>query len=170
MYGKIIHENRFGDIIITAVAKNNYTDGKKVVCFPDESQVPEGWELVPMQYYIDRFVEKGCKYAVKTKEELPDSYFMDAWRFDENNELYIDKVEALEVQKNKWRRARFFKFEELGFPYKLDEDLERAIIPQEKVAILQNLRDLPATLDDLKNSPEDINLEELKNTWPEILL
>ena len=59
-------------------------------------------------------------------------------------DICLDK--AKEVVLNNIRAERAEKFVELGIPFKLDSDLEAAILPAEKIEKLKELRDITAPL------------------------
>lgn len=97
--------------------------------------------------------------------ELPeDKTFRDAWVLS-GKEVYVDMEKARIIHMNDIRKLRTKKFIELGFPYKLNQKLEEAIISEEMRKQLQVLRDIPSTykLDEAKTP------EELKKLIPEEL-
>lgn len=112
-------------------------------------------------------VPPGLPYRITTTDKIPqDRYFRAAWT-DENPSETVDicMKKAKDIHMNFIRRARAKKFVEIGFPNKLNEELEKAVISQETRDKLQALRDIPINTDLSKaTSPE-----ELKNIWPEIL-
>lgn len=110
-----------------------------------------------------RDVPEGTPYHVIEDSELPDDYtFRDAWTHD-GQILSVDLERAKQIHLSRIRSARIAKFEELGFPLRLDADLEKSIIPQQTRDKLQTLRNIPQKLDlSAVSSPE-----ELRAIWPE---
>lgn len=106
-------------------------------------------------------VPEGCAWHII--EEIPnDTTYRNAW-FNNEGVIDINIEKAKDIHLENIRNARAEKFISLGFPYKLDSDLEAAIIPKEKRDILQALRDISQNLD----LSDITTVEELKNTWPE---
>lgn len=108
----------------------------------------------------------GTIYKVVNRSELPDSYFFNAYNLVDNS-VQIDMVKARIFHVNQMRAFRAVKFIELGFPIRLNPDLEKAVISQDTQNILKSLRDIPQTIASDVNgakSPED-----LKKIWPDIL-
>lgn len=113
-------------------------------------------------------VPKGLEYRIIDKSLLPqDRYFRNAWTDDNPTDTVdIDMEKARSIHMDKIRKARDKKFKEMGFPVKLDTDLEAAVIPKQTRDKLQALRDIPQTLDlSVAQTPE-----ELKAIMPEELL
>ena len=98
------------------------------------------------------------------KDDLPDYHFRDAWKMNKKK-IEIDMDGAKSIHMDRIRKARAEKFTALGFPVKLDPDLEKTIIPDATQKKLKALRDLPKNTDLKKfKAPE-----ELKAFWPKEL-
>lgn len=139
------------------------------------SRVVEEFHLATRPISIEEIAKKdvpeGLPWFVIEDGKLPldsegQKLFRDAWTCDpEKKTIFVDMEKARDIQLSDIKIAREEKFIELGFPTKLDPDLEEVIIPQKTQNKLIELRDVT----------EDINLlkaktpEELKNIWPEIL-
>lgn len=112
--------------------------------------------------------DEYVSHRVVDDSQIPeDSYFFEAWTDDyDTDTVDVDMTKAQNIHMGKIRAARSLKFEELGFPTKLDADLEAAIIPESTRATLQTLRDIPQNIDLTVATTPD----ELKAIWPEELL
>lgn len=113
--------------------------------------------------------EVKCEWRYGDKSELPDDrYFRNAWTDSAaKKKIDIDIPAAKDVQLDKIREARAQKFVDLGFPTRLDPDLEAAILPEATLIKLQELRDLPQTVaPDLSAAKTP---DKIKEVWPEIL-
>lgn len=123
---------------------------------------PEALEVMSIEDIALKDVPSGLSYRICALEDIPtDRYFREAWA-DDGGVVNILMSRAKDVHMNNVRNARDKKFIEMGFPYKLDSDLEEAIIPIETRTILQTLRNIPQTLDfSGVSSPE-----ELRGIWP----
>lgn len=93
-----------------------------------------------------------------------DSYFWNAFRFD-GTQVIIDMNVARTIHMNNLRRIRATKFNALGFPNRLDPDVEKAIVSIDTQNLLQNLRNIPQIFD-LSSAPTP---DELKKLIPDIL-
>lgn len=109
--------------------------------------------------FVNRIAQKdlpGQQYYIV--DSLPDDYFFEAWRY-QNEIVVIDMDAARIVHMNYLREIRMQRFIQLGFPIKLDSDLEKSIIPQETINILNNLRNIPQVFDlTVAQTPEDLKL------------
>lgn len=112
-------------------------------------------------------VPEGLEWRITDESNLPqDRYFRAAWTDNNPTETVdVDMTKARVIHMDHIRSARNEVFKKLGFPTKLNESLEQAIIPQDIQDKLQILRDLPQSLDlSIATTPE-----ELKAIWPEEL-
>lgn len=124
----------------------------------------------PKEAY-DRIGEKALQaitpFRITTIDKIPkDRYFRNAWTDDNATttvDIHLGKARA--VHMNEIRKVRNDKFIELGFPTKLNEDLEMAIIPEAIRNKLRALRDLPETID----LSQATTPKELKAIWPKEL-
>lgn len=78
-------------------------------------------------------------------------------------EFDMDEARAIHLQRIRNKRNQ--KFIELGFPQRLNQELEEAILSTETKKKLQKLRDIPQNFD-LKKFK---TAEELKEAWPKEL-
>lgn len=112
--------------------------------------------------YCKKYLNNESHYKViLNHNELPDIYFQEAWKFD-NFEISIDIDKAKQIQFEKFRKARdpilkkldieFMKAVESG-----DKKIQKSIASKK-----QELRDITSI--NLSN-----NLDEIKNTWPDVL-
>lgn len=76
-------------------------------------------------------------------------YILKGNNFIQPEKTIEEKWQDIRIERNK-------KFIQLGFPYRLEPNLEMATIPKEIRDILQKLRDIPQTF----SNPDDI-------IWPE---
>jgi len=100
-----------------------------------------------LQYCTNRLSENNDVFIVE-KSSIPTiidnnlSDYQKALRYA-NGEWSIDLDCMKSLHLEKLRNLREIKFKEMGFPFKLDDDLEKAVIPVEKRRILNELRDIP---------------------------
>lgn len=109
-------------------------------------------------------LQKITPFRVTTTEKIPkDKYFRKAWTDDNPTETVdICMEKARDIHMNNIRNARNEQFVNMGFPTKLNPELESTIISQETRDKLQFLRDIPQNTDlSLATTPE-----ELKQIWP----
>lgn len=88
--------------------------------------------------------------------------FRDEWRQD-GNTIIVDQTLARVKHMDRIRFMRQKKFEEMGFPQRLNIQIESAILDDRTKTELQRLRDIPQTFD-LSSAKTP---EELKFLWPE---
>jgi len=149
-------------------------DGTITLRYPNYNGIPgspEGKkEQETDQEWFDRLIEKdkapvkgGVYKGVVNISDLPKGHqtFKEARRLS-SGKITVDMPNARKMHMEKIRKARAEKFLEMGFPSKIDPDLEASIVSQKKRAQLKKLRDIPQTfkLDGAK-TPED-----LKKLWP----
>ncbi len=108
--------------------------------------------------YINHYVYEG------NPDFFDDYTFRGAWKANDNI-LEVDMQKARIIHLARIRAARQEKFIEMGFPYKLDSNLEIAIIPLSTRNKLNLLRNIPAVIDLLKATTP----LELKAVWPQEL-
>lgn len=112
---------------------------------------------------LELFTGDGLEYVIIDNVEYDSDFFPNAYEFDKEVGIKLNIDKAKEVQRNKWRDARKKRFEKLDLQFMLalekgDTELQKIISTKK-----QELRDLPNTF-----LPD--NLEEIKSTWPNILL
>lgn len=107
------------------------------------------------------------KWRITDAKNIPtDRTFRDAWTDDHPTQTVDVRMDrARDIHMNRIREKRQERFVALGFPHRLDPDLEKNLIPEEKSAELKRLRDLPQTVDLSKAETPD----DLKYIWPEEL-
>lgn len=119
-------------------------------------------------YEVQRFKEiKQRAWRIVNVDKIPfDRTFRNAWTDDNPTETVdVDMVKAKDIHMEKIKKAREEKFLEMGFPVKLNPELEEATISKETKDKLKALRDIPQKLDLSKaDTPE-----KLKAIWPEQL-
>lgn len=119
-----------------------------------------------------RFIQQNIPYKLVEREDLPKfpSEFYDAVNlkvgFEKSNNLQdlleINYELAKEIQKNKWREAR------AQILAKLDIEFVRAL-ETSNVTLIRQITEQKNILRDITNTPLPDDLEDIKNTWPEIL-
>lgn len=126
-----------------------------------ELAIVHPFEQNNLEENASNFVPEKTPYSIVENLNI-DRYFRSAYEY-KNGEVVLNLDKAKEVQKNKWRDARKKRFEKLDLQFMLslekgDTELQKTISNKK-----QELRDLPNTF-----LPD--NLEEIKSTWPNILL
>lgn len=92
-------------------------------------------------------VPSGVSYDVVDSATLPvDRTFRKALIID-NGAVSVDMVKACDIHMDRLREMRQEKFVEMGFPQKLNEEVENAVVSAPVKAQLQALRDIPQTYD-----------------------
>jgi hypothetical protein len=123
--------------------------------------------LTEEQYEI--FVwERSIAQSAITPVSIPDSAippsreFRDEWR-QEGDEIVVEVGLARLKQMDRIREMRQKKFEEMGFPQRLNAQIENAILDEATKIELQRLRDITQTFD----LSIATNADELEALWPE---
>jgi len=93
------------------------------------------------------------------------SYFFDVYDHSKDLGVFINMDKAKIFHVNKLRDIRAKKFIDLGFPNKLNQQLEDAIVDSDTKAKLKELRDFPQKLDLSKVTDPDV----LRNIIPDCL-
>lgn len=111
---------------------------------------------------INKSVPSDTKYKIINNDNLPDSYFIAAWRYDGRKGITVDIEAAKEIQRNAWRLARIQKMKNLDISFMKslengDQTAQSLISENKKL-----LRDVTTT-----ELPND--LAGIKSTWPDIL-
>ncbi len=132
----------------------------------------------PMDVYPEDMPEEDMQAIIAENNMIIDDLILRHTRstttktYDELYPFYKGVVfggltlnEALQALMEKIREARKLAFIDLGFPHKLNAELETTILSQETRDKLQELRNLPQTLDLSKVSTP----EELSAIWPTLL-
>lgn len=104
-------------------------------------------------------VPDGLTYHITDVSNIPDDRtFREAWTDDNLGETVdVDMVKARVIQMDRIRALRAEKFIEMGFPTKLNSELEAATISQATRDALQALRDIPQTYDlSIATTPEEL--------------
>lgn len=119
-----------------------------------------------MQWIVSKSVPEGAEYLIVDKNKLPqDSYFFNAITFDKMG-VFIDMEKAKIIHLSKLRQMRERKFIELGFPNRINSEVENAILSDDIKAKLKQLRDMPRKLD----LSHVVSPDDLKSIIPEYLL
>jgi hypothetical protein len=135
----IIHNTENGKVVITSIS--------------DDISVVD---------YCQKYLNGETHYLILSNgDAIPDSYFQEAWKF-ENFILSIDIEKAKQIQLERFRNARDPILKKLDIQFMRavendDKDLQKSISAKK-----QELRDI--TLLKLSN-----DLNEIKNTWPDVL-
>lgn len=135
-------------------------DGSCGVIYP----TPKSLLTNTIEQIAQKDVPVGLSYRIASTDALPNNRdFRNAWTDDNpTHTVDVDMGKARDIHMSNIRQAREKKFIELGFPHKLNPELEEAIISTETRAQLQVLRDIPQNLDlDTAATPD-----ELKAIWP----
>lgn len=123
--------------------------------------------FMTLEEIIEKDVPKNVEYRIVDISKIPsDRQFRNAWTDDfDTDTVDVDMNKARDIHMNNIRAARSKKFIELGFPNKLNPELEKTIISEEIRETLQVLRDISQNLDlTIAETPE-----ELSQIWPEEL-
>lgn len=94
-----------------------------------------------------------------------DSYFHDSYDHSPERGVFVDMEKAKIFHINKLREIRKEKFNNLGFPVKLNPELENSILSDETKAKLKELRDFPQNM----NLSNVMDHNELRNIIPDCL-
>jgi len=145
---------------IETVVMHQFDDLRKMIT-PDETPT-EAFNRLG-----EAFIQSLHPYRVTTLDKIPTDElrcFRNAWTDDfDTDTVDVCMIKAKDLHMTRVRKARDKKFIEMGFPYKLDSNLEAAIIPQDIRDKLKKLRDIPQKLDlSTVRTPE-----ELDSVWPE---
>jgi hypothetical protein len=118
---------------------------------------------ISIEENLDFFVNDGLDYVIKDNIQYDNYFFPSAYEFDKEVGVKLNIDKAKEVQKNKWREARKKRFEKLDLDFMLSLETENIEMQKSIKQKKQDLRDITKTFltDDL---------EEIKATWPNILL
>lgn len=135
----------------------------EIILYPTDSGVAV---LIPTgELPLEKVIEKDVPtqdYKIMPMENLPDTYFRAAWRYDAESGVLVDIPTAQEVQRNKWRAIRDPKLTALDLAFMRAVETGDAEKQAEIAAQKQALRDV--TLTELPN-----DLEAIKSTLPDIL-
>lgn len=115
------------------------------------------------EHVWERSVPKDAIYPMFIDDSgIPQSReFRDEWRQD-GDSIVIDQILAQAKHMSRIKEMRQKKFEEMGFPQRLNEQVETAVLDEQTRLELQRLRDIPQTFDlSVAKTPE-----ELKALWP----
>jgi hypothetical protein len=106
-------------------------------------------------------IPENVEYKVVESFDFDDSFF-DAYEFDKNVGAKINIEKAKEIHYNRLRSARKPLLEKLDLEFMLAVEKGDINLQKEIASKKQVLRDI--TLINLSN-----NLDEIKNTWPDVL-
>ena len=121
----------------------------------EEVEQSLGYELTEEQFYnfTKSFIPEGATGVRELSAEehiaAANSYrkYREAWcDVSEDEKINVDMTKAKECALTRLRDMRQESFVDLGFPNKLNPDLEEAVIPLETRTKLQELRDVTEPL------------------------
>ena len=102
------------------------------------------------------------EFRIIDEDELPkDWYFRNAWIYGEKS-ITVDMEKAKSLHMDNIRIARNHEFVKLGFPEKLNTEVE-ALLSDGVKKQLKDLRDITKTVD----LSEATTLDEIKAIWPD---
>jgi hypothetical protein len=104
----------------------------------------------------------NTSYKIVDSVEHIDGTFFDAYEFDQELGAKINLQKAKEIWKDKFRVARKPILEKLDVEYMRALEIGDPQKQQEIASKKQELRDIT-------NTPLPDNLEDIKNTWPNVL-
>ena len=146
---KIVHIRNDGTIAITTMAKKDVT----------QAELLEHAKELALKNpdYISHLLIEDTRL-------LEDRYFRNAWQHvDGSISVHMDKAKKIHL--DKLRDIRSIKFMNMGFPARLNPQVENAILDDETKLKLKELRDFPQNLDLTAITDPDV----LKNTIPDCL-
>lgn len=111
---------------------------------------------------INNIIPLGSKWKMVDGNSFPPFIFLDAMKWSETNDFEICPIKAKEIWKNKFRIARSSILDNLDIEFMKAVENKDEIKQSEIAKKKQSLRDVTEL--ELPNT-----LNELKNTWPEIL-
>ena len=139
---------------------------KFIVYAQENNQIAVASVIEEFQEVIEDFVHKivppNAPYKIVESLDV-DNTFFNAYEFDQSTGAIINMEKAKEIWKNKFRETRKPILENLDIEYMKALEDNNVIKQQEIASMKQQLRDVTAV-----ELPD--NLEDLKNTWPSILV
>lgn len=150
---KIIYTRQDGGVIIVAAAPKEHLE-RVLGPLTEEQYVAHVW---------NRSIPINAINPIEVEDSAipPTREFRDEWRQD-GNSIVIEMNLAREKHMNRIREMIQKKFIEMGFPYRLNQQVEAAIVDEATKVELQRLRDIPQTFD----LSMATNANELKALWP----
>jgi hypothetical protein len=139
---------------------------KFIVYAQENNQIAVASVIEELQEVIEDIVYKivSLNAPYKIVESLDvDNTFFNAYEFDQSTGAIINMEKAKEIWKNKFRETRKPILEKLDVEYMRALENNDTEKQQEIASRKQQLRDVTAV-----ELPD--NLEDLKNTWPSILV
>lgn len=112
---------------------------------------------------LELFTSDGLEYVIIDNLYYDSEFFPNAYEFDKEVGVKLNLEKAKEVQKNKWREARKKRFEKLDLQFMLS--LEKGDVELQKT-----ISNKKQELRDITNTFLSDDLEEIKITYPNILL
>ena len=139
---------------------------KFIVYAQENNQIATATVIEEFQEVIEDIVYKivppNAPYKIVESLDV-DNTFFNAYEFDQSTGAIINMEKAKEIWKNKFRETRKPILEELDVEYMKALENNDTEKQQEIASKKQQLRDVTAV-----ELPD--NLEDLKNTWPSILV
>jgi hypothetical protein len=123
-----------------------------------------------VQLILDQVLKQNPDALVQVLDmkDLPkDRVFRNGWVLDGKTNKVIEDIDKCRgIHLNYIRNYREHEFKRLGFPHKLDTELEATVISSKTRQRLQDLRDIPQNID-LDNIT---SISDLKASWPNNLI
>ena len=139
---------------------------KYIVYAQENKQIATATVIEEFQEVIEDIVHKivppNASYKIVESLDV-DNTFFNAYEFDQSSGAIINMEKAKEIWKNKFRETRKPILENLDIEYMKALENNDTVKQQEIASMKQQLRDVTAV-----ELPD--NLEDLKNTWPSILV
>jgi len=139
---------------------------KFIVYAQENNQIAVASVIEEFQEVIEDIVHKivppNAPYKIVESLDV-DNTFFNAYEFDQSTGAIINMEKAKEIWKNKFRETRKPILENLDIEYMKALEDNNVAKQQEIASMKQQLRDVTAV-----ELPD--NLEDLKNTWPSILV
>jgi len=139
---------------------------KFIVYAQENNQIAVASVIEEFQEVIEDIVHKivppNAPYKIVESLDV-DNTFFNAYEFDQSTGAIINMEKAKEIWKNKFRETRKPILENLDIEYMKALEDNNVVKQQEIASMKQQLRDVTAV-----ELPD--NLEDLKNTWPSILV
>lgn len=153
---------------LETIAVYNRPDGMlSILRVLETSKLPDESEEETIIRCAKMSLPAGADYFIISESDIPEDKFLrDAWHVTDEGVVKVNMEAGEETVLGIIRELRKHAFIKMGFPYKLDPELEAAVINEETRAKLQWLRDLPSSLDFTNVKTE----EDLKRLVPAELL
>lgn len=115
-----------------------------------------------IEQVIANDIDQGVEIAIITADDLPDTYFRNAWEFDPAKGVKVNVEKAKEIQRDVWRRMRKPLLDAL------DLELMKAL-EASNTAKRKEVADRKQALRDVTDHPLPDDISAIKSTIPPIL-